>query len=201
MVQAIGSSRFALYHHIIRRRVVPRVERSFPDRSAPEVDEKVAAPGWNRSGCSRTNCSSASSGGRCRARAARPNGLARLFGKATRAGRLADLAAERRANSIAARDALLAALSEYGAGCSARMKTRAGPCSEPLEYLSALYNHELRPVLLPDGDVGHYLPYRRVSFGARTVELVQPAITSAASSAWSRSRNIPVSRRRECSTN
>jgi type IV secretion system protein VirB4 len=44
-------------------------------------------------------------------------------------------------------------------------------CSEPLEYLSSLYNGELRPVRLPEGDIGHYLPYRRVSFGAQTVEL------------------------------
>jgi type IV secretion system protein VirB4 len=46
-----------------------------------------------------------------------------------------------------------------------------GPCSEVLEYLSTIYNGEDRAVLLPEGDVGNYLPYRRVSFGAQTAEL------------------------------
>ena len=51
------------------------------------------------------------------------------------------------------------------------MQTPQGPCSEPLEFLSALYNGEMRPVLLPMQDLGAYLPYRRVSFGQETVEL------------------------------
>ncbi len=37
--------------------------------------------------------------------------------------------------------------------------------------LSLLYNAELRPVRLPYGDAGEMLPYRRVSFGADTLEL------------------------------
>ena len=48
--------------------------------------------------------------------------------------------------------------------------TPHGLCSEPLEFLASLYNGEMRPALLPQGDLGHYLPYRRVSFGAETIE-------------------------------
>jgi type IV secretion system protein VirB4 len=46
-----------------------------------------------------------------------------------------------------------------------------GRCSEPLEFLSCLYNGEMRPVLAPQGDAGEYLPYRRVSFGLETLEM------------------------------
>ena len=77
---------------------------------------------------------------------------------------------ERRALD-AARDAMLAALSQYGARLLGCYDHRSGSCSEVLEYLSALYNGELRPVQLPEGDLGQYLPYRRISFGAQTVEL------------------------------
>ncbi|MBA3676742.1 MAG: VirB4 family type IV secretion/conjugal transfer ATPase [Sphingosinicella sp.] len=168
-IQAIGSSRFALYHHIVRRRVEPRMAAEFPDAFSAEVDEKwrhrleskrlfanqlflclVRRPLQGRGGAA--------------------DRLARLFGIAGEDGRMADLARERR-ELDAARDALMAALSEYGARLLGTYETKAGTCSEPLEYLSSLYNQEMRPVLLPEGDVGHYLPYRRVSFGARTVEL------------------------------
>lgn len=38
MLQAIGSSRFALYHHVIRRRVEPELAGSFPDPFSAEID-------------------------------------------------------------------------------------------------------------------------------------------------------------------
>jgi type IV secretion system protein VirB4 len=50
-------------------------------------------------------------------------------------------------------------------------ETKQGVCSEPLEFLSALYNGEMRPVLMPMQDAGSYIPYRRISFGEETVEL------------------------------
>ncbi len=42
-----------------------------------------------------------------------------------------------------------------------------------LELLSALYNGEMRPVRKPadDVDIGHMLPYRRVSFGLDAIEM------------------------------
>jgi type IV secretion system protein VirB4 len=169
MIQAIGSSRFALYHHVVRRRVEPRLGAGFPDRFSHDVDEK-----WQ----SRLEAKRLFSNDLFLCIIRRPlqgrggmaDRFARMFGKATGAGRIADLAAERR-ELDAARDALLATLSEYGARPLGTYETKGGLCSEPLEYLAALYNAEFRPVLAPEGDVGHHLPYRRVSFGARTVEL------------------------------
>ena len=40
MLQSIGSSRFALYHHIIRRRVDMKLEARFPDCFSQTLDDK-----------------------------------------------------------------------------------------------------------------------------------------------------------------
>jgi type IV secretion system protein VirB4 len=168
-LQAVGSSRFALYHHIIRRRVEPQLEARFPDPFSAELDSAwrerlrskrlfvndlflciIRRPLQGRGGAA--------------------NRLASLFGRISNEAHIAELATERRALD-AARDALLAALSRYGARLLGGYDLNGAPCSEVLEYLSALYNGELRPVRLPEGDVGAYLPYRRVSFGAQTIEL------------------------------
>ena len=67
--------------------------------------------------------------------------------------------------------ALLAALAPYGARLLTAYEGPQDACSEPLEFLSTLYNGELRPVRLPEADLGLYLPYRRISFGADAFEL------------------------------
>jgi type IV secretion system protein VirB4 len=59
----------------------------------------------------------------------------------------------------------------YGARVLGVYDGATGRCSEPLEFLSCLYNGEMRPVLVPQGDAGEYLPYRRASFGLETLEL------------------------------
>ena len=43
---------------------------------------------------------------------------------------------------------VMASLAPYGARLLSVYDTRHGPCSEPLEFLSSLYNGELRPVSL-----------------------------------------------------
>ena len=70
-----------------------------------------------------------------------------------------------------ARDALIAALGSYEPRLLGVYDSAHGPCSEPLEFLSYLFNGEMRPVLLPLQDLGDYLPYRRVSFGQDAIEL------------------------------
>ena len=70
----------------------------------------------------------------------------------------------------AGRDTLLSALAPYGARLLTAYQGPQGQCSEPLEFLSLLYNGETRPVRLPNADLGLYLPYRRVSFGAEAIE-------------------------------
>jgi type IV secretion system protein VirB4 len=95
--------------------------------------------------------------------------LGRRFGRSA-SGR-ADLIRYQLQQLGQARDAMLAALASYEPRLLGVYSTPQGPCSEPLEFLSYLYNGEMRPVLLPMQDLGEYLPYRRVSFGQDAVEL------------------------------
>ncbi|WP_294172129.1 VirB4 family type IV secretion/conjugal transfer ATPase [uncultured Sphingomonas sp.] len=76
----------------------------------------------------------------------------------------------------AAMTALIAGLHDYGARPLGGYDGPGGRCSEPLELLSALFNGELRPVLAPEPDVdlGHHLPYSRVSFGLDAIETRGP---------------------------
>ncbi|MGC1302533.1 MAG: VirB4 family type IV secretion/conjugal transfer ATPase, partial [Caulobacteraceae bacterium] len=71
----------------------------------------------------------------------------------------------------AARDGLVSGLAAYGARALTAYDGPQGLCSEPLEFLSLLYNGEVRPVRLPKSDLGLYLPYRRVSFGTDALEM------------------------------
>lgn len=169
MLQAIGNSRFALYHHVIRRRIHPGLDADFPDLFSAELDEK-----WKR----RLEAKQLFANELYLCLIRRPlqgrGGVAermtRMFGRISPDNRAAELANERR-ELTAAGEALLAALSQYGARLLGTYELDEALCSEPLEYLSSLYNGEVRPVRLPNGDIGQYLPYRRVSFGARTAEL------------------------------
>ena len=169
MLQAIGTSRFALYHHVVRRRVEPQLDASFPDPFSAQVDAN-----WRRRLESKrlfTNDLFIALIRRpLQGRGGLADRFAGLFGRVSADNWSANFAAERR-ELDAARDALLAALSQYGARTLGTYELEGAMCSEALEYLSALYNAELRPVRLPDSDIGQYLPYRRVSFGAQTVEL------------------------------
>ncbi len=168
MLQTIGSSRFALYHHVIRRRVEPLLEARFPDAFSASVDAA-----WRDRLASKRLFSNDLFLCILRRPLQGHGGIADRIGRWLRRGgasNAAEESAELRALD-AARDALLAALGAYGARLLGSYDGKGGPCSEVLEYLSGLYNGELRPVRLPEGDVGQYLPARRVSFGADTVEL------------------------------
>src|SRR5262249_45367096 len=95
-----------------------------------------------------------------------PEKLARRFGGGSTddAGAIRDLEA--------ATASLLAALGPYEARLLSTYKTESGALSEPLEFLSSIYNGEMRPVMLPseDTDLGHHLPYKRISFGLDALE-------------------------------
>ena len=71
----------------------------------------------------------------------------------------------------AARDALVTALGSYWPSTLGLLDNAGGWRSEPVEFLSQLYDVEERPVQLPHGELGQHLPARRVSFGQDTVEL------------------------------
>ena len=167
LFQAVGSSRFAIFHHVIRRETEVGCPAIFPDSFSQRLDTM-----WR-----------ARLGGRKlyvnehyltlvrRPLRVRLSGLARLRRSL---GRVADDFQTSRYDLqqlTQAREAIVASLGNYGPQVLGVYETPQGPCSELLEFLSYLFNGELRSVLLPQQDLGEYLPYRRVSFGESTVEL------------------------------
>ena len=168
MLRAVGSSRFALYHHVVRRRVKAGLESTFPDPFSQRLDDR-----WR----TRTAARQLYVNDLYVTLMRRP--LQGRLGVADRARAWLGKAGETRAAKVfaelreltAAREALMAALGSYGPRLLGVYETPHGLCSEPLEFLSLLFNGETRPVLLPHGDIGEYLPMRRVSFGQNAVEL------------------------------
>jgi type IV secretion system protein VirB4 len=169
MLRSIAHARFAIVHHVVRSPVKPSLESDFPDAFSAELDRQ-----W---------------GERLDGRAMFVNDLFLTIVRRPANGRMGFLdkamdvlrgtspqeTAAQRARDLreldSARDAMMASLAPYGARLLSVYDSKHGPCSEPLEFLSSLYNGELRPVLLPDTDLGHHIPYRRVSFGLEAVQL------------------------------
>lgn len=167
MLQSIGSSRFAIYHHIIRRRIEAGLDGTFGDPFSAKLDAA-----WQ---------------GRLDRRQLFVNDLYLTLIRRPLQGRVGlldslreKLGGTRSATDTethdlrqldTAREALMAALGSYEPSLLSVYDGPVGPCSEPLEFLSTLYNGENRPVLLPTQDIGAYLPDRRISFGQEAIEL------------------------------
>ena len=166
MLRSVLDARFVVYHHVVRRRVTVTLdgapEQPFAallhdrwqhrlDRRRLFVNEQILTivhrPARGKTGW--------------------PDRIRR---------RLAGTSAEPDVSDLRALDAaataLVAALEAYGARMLGTYQGQSGLCSEPLEILSAIYNGEMRPVLLPpdETDLGHHIPYARVSFGIDAIE-------------------------------
>ncbi|WP_208759569.1 VirB4 family type IV secretion/conjugal transfer ATPase [Sphingobium fuliginis] len=166
MLQAVGSSRFAIYHHIVRRRVSAHMHADFGDPFSARLNdiwqERLAHRQLYVNDLYLTIVRRPLQG-----RLGLLDGLRDLIkGQDTQAAITQDLR-----ELDTAREALVAALGAYEPRLLGIYEGTGGFCSEPLEFLSALLNGETRPVLLPTQDIGAYLPYRRISFGQETVEL------------------------------
>jgi type IV secretion system protein VirB4 len=168
MLQAIGSSRFALYHHIIRRRVDMGLEGQFPDSFSQQLDDKWRARLGQRqlyvNELYLTLVRRPLQGGIGVA-----DRLREWLGAAD-SSKQASFASEVRQLN-AAREALMASLSNYGPRLLTAYESGAALYSEPIEFLGALFNGELAPMQLPYGDVGQSIPARRISFGRNAIEL------------------------------
>ncbi|MCP5396179.1 MAG: VirB4 family type IV secretion/conjugal transfer ATPase [Sphingomonadaceae bacterium] len=168
MLRALGSSRFAIYHHAIRRRADAGLEEVKSDKFSRLLDARwrkrldgkqlyanelfltiVRRPLQGRMGFA--------------------DRMRHWFGKAS-AFHTEQLAGEKRALDTA-REALVAALSNYDPQLLSRYDSEDGPRSEPIEFLGCLFNGELRPMAMPHGDIGHHIPARRISFGRDALEL------------------------------
>lgn len=170
LLRSALDARFVLYHHVIRRRVKVELDGAFTDPLAAHIDtlwrEKLSSgalfvndqfitlvrrpargkTGWVERIGRNLNRKSTNAGGPT------PQDLRELR---------------------AAANAMVASLTVYGARLLGDYQGASGKCSEVLEFLSALYNGEMRPVRLPapHTDIGHMLPYRRINFGMDALEL------------------------------
>jgi type IV secretion system protein VirB4 len=169
MLKAIGSSRFAIYHHVVRRRAEAALEARFPDEFSRHLAQRwrdrLAAREMYVNDLFLTVVRRPMPG-----RRGVLDRVRRLAGRATAADRAAAFATEKRALDSAV-EALVAALGAYSPRVLSVYTADDGVRSEPLEFLSWLYNAEMRPMVLPHGDLGQHLPFRRASFGAEAFEL------------------------------
>lgn len=164
------NSGLVLYHHLIRRRVHVDLAARFPDPVSAEIDRR-----WSE----RLNDKQLFLNEQFltilvrppRGKAGLPERLGRIGRRSGEPGGAESLALD------SASAALTAALQPYGARVLGTYATEAGTFSEPLEFLSAIYNAETRPVLLPEGDtdLGQHIPYSRVSFGLEAIEVRGPS--------------------------
>ena len=172
-LQAVGSSRFALYQHVARRQVSPTLSADFPDPFSARLDaiwrERLAAKRLYVNDLYLTLLRRPAAGS--------TGWLARAQGVFGRNGDGDPPLLPELRQLDAAREALVAALGSYEPRLLGCYELPGGIASEPLEFLSRLYNGETRPVLLPEQRLGDYLPYRRVSFGQETIELGRAGAT------------------------
>lgn len=166
MLRTALDSSFILYHHIVRRRVHADVEGEFVTPFAQNLNHcwqarlktrqlfvsdqyltLIRRPPRGKTGW--------------------PERLGKWLGRSTP---IDELASQRALET--AIQGLIAALAPYGARILGSYSTPHGIASEVLELLSLLYNGELKPVLAPPNgtDIGHHIPYTRVSFGLDTME-------------------------------
>lgn len=176
LLRGAASSRMAVYHHVVRRRIDPSFTGEFDEPFCARLDKA-----WRE---------------RLEARSLYVNDLfltlvrRPLQGEAGLLDRLLRRAAadpretERELRQLhAARETFAAALAPYGARTLSTYQGRGGLGSEPAEFLSMLVNGESRPVLAPGGDMGEALPTRRLNFGFDVMEYAgsgaQPAVYGA----------------------
>ena len=166
-LQAIGSSRYAVYHHIIRREAEVSLGADYRDDFSRRLDSswrtKLATRRLYVNDLFLTLVRRPLQG--------KVGSLDRVRQKFGRRIEKFDTTRYELQQLSQARDALIAALGNYEPRLLGVYETEQGPCSEPLEFLSYLFNGEMRPVLLPMQDIGDYLPYRRISFGQDAIEL------------------------------
>lgn len=167
MLQALGSSRYAVYHHVVRQRVEPMLDGEFPDDFSRALDQR-----WRERLSQRQLYANQIFLSLIR-RPAETGMSAALHPRNLFGGRDAAAAQQLRARGAltAARDGLVAALGAYRPRVLGVYDSPHGPCSELLEFLSLLYHGRAQPVRLPLGDAGLHLPNRRIAFGQGLVEL------------------------------
>lgn len=170
--RGIASAQLVMYCHVVRRRVVADLALPQPEGMAREIDAA-----WRKQLGERNLFVNDIVLTLVRRPAKGKVGLLERMSRTLRGHKKHasedDAALIRDLRELdAARVNLMAALGRYGPRQLGQYESQTGErrCMM-MEHLSALYNGESQPVIVPQGDLGHYLPYKRVSFGLDTLEL------------------------------
>jgi type IV secretion system protein VirB4 len=164
VLRGAASSRLAIYHHVVRRRVTPAFPASPDEPFCHALDtrwrDQLAGRRLYVNDIFLTLVLRPTQGGA---------GLVERLLKGPRV-RDGDLTRDLR-DLHAAREAFAAVLAPYGARTLGLYDAPGGARrSEPAEFLSLILNGELRPILAPSGDLGHAIAARRLSFGLDAME-------------------------------
>nr|WP_240950354.1 VirB4 family type IV secretion/conjugal transfer ATPase [Novosphingobium sp. ERN07] len=166
LLRTVLDSNFIIYHHLIRRQVTARVEGEFSNPLARAVDDK-----WKSKLDSRRLF--VNDQYLCVIRRP-PRGKTGLPQKVLHW--IKDEHVKVNSDSVREIDnvtqALVAGLAPYGARSLTNYDTANGTANELLEFISLLYNGEMKPVISPGPktDIGCHIPYVRVSFGLDAIE-------------------------------
>ena len=165
VLRGAASSRLAIYHHVVRRRVNPAFPPGPEEPFCAALDDR-----WREQLTSRrlyVNDIFLSL-------VLRPTqGSAGFLERLMKGPRARDADISRDLRDLhATREAFASALSPYGARTLGLYTAGGGAQrSEPAEFLSLLLNGELKPVLAPTGDLSQAIATRRLSFGLDAMEV------------------------------
>ncbi len=161
LLRGAASSRLALYHHVVRRRVGVELTGTFDEPFARELNLS-----WGQSLADRQLFVNDLYLTLVR----RPlQGSGGLIERMLRPKAAQDYATDLK-QLHATRETFLAALAPYGPETLSVRSGRGGLLSEPAAFLAGLVNSDHRPVLAPSGDMGQALADRRLSFGLNAME-------------------------------
>lgn len=163
MLRAIASPRLSIYHHVVRRRVDVEPAETIEAGFAGQLDAA-----WRARMATRKLYVNDLYISLLR----KPTHLRDAFlGFNRSAGVDAAGRARDQRDLDAARESLLAAMSPYKPRLLTAYDADGRRYSEPLEFLSSIFDGELRPRLMPAGAAAQAIAQRRVSFGFDALEL------------------------------
>lgn len=164
VLRAIATPRLSLYHHVLRRRVVPELAGRFASPFARALDAA-----WSGRLAERRLFANDLFFTLVRRPAIAEGSTLGGLLKRNAVANAAERARDKR-ELEAARDAFLAALQPYGARLMTAYTLNGETFSEPLELLACLFNGDMRPLGPRSGDLSRDIPRRRVSFGRDAIE-------------------------------
>ena len=171
LLKSMSSGNFSLYFHTIRRK-----EKGFPDGSMPEGFSKDLNDAWQQK----------HSDSECYVnehyftliRGLNKGGISGIQNMITKIQHQADKSSWENFMNDAyeeleeATERILNGFSSYSAELLEIRESENGFFSEPLEFLARLVNcGNSQPLLIPLGDIAHYLPLNRLYFGNKTIEI------------------------------